>query len=457
MSWAGRRRAQYASLTILFLSILVGGVGYLVLYEEPSCFDGRLNQDEIEEDCGGVCARLCPFQATDPVIRFSRAFEVTPGYLSALAYVDNPNPGAGVRNAPYLFSFYDENNVFLGERRGSVAIAPRGVTPIFEPELFFDGIVPARTFFEFDGALVWERAVSNENYFEVKNRVLRNEEVAPRIDAILENTSIEDVRDVDAVVTVFNTRGNAIAASRTVVEYLPAQSEVPLVFTWPAPFPKEQEACAIPVDVMLLVDVSGSMNDDGGDPPQPLSAAKAAAASFVDRLATDDRVGVVSFATNARVEEPVTTLHGNARRTLLSLSILPAEETGFTNSGDALEKVGAALIGLATEDRKRVIVLLTDGLSNAPEPPGGEAYALDKAATVKREGILLYTIGLGDRVNDAFLKELASSEEGYYQAAASGDLDAIYRQVSAAICERGPAVIEIIPKTTHDVFERRED
>ena len=50
-------------------------------------------------------------------------------------------------------------------------------------------------------------------------------------------------------------------------------------------------------------------------------------------------------------------------------------------------------------------------------------------------------------MNTSFLSEVASKGEQYYQAARAEDLDTIYQSISESICVRGPAVIDVIPRT----------
>ncbi|MCH7597940.1 VWA domain-containing protein [Patescibacteria group bacterium] len=460
LSWSTKRRVIYISSAIFVLAILMGGFLFVSLYEPPTYFDGKQNQDELGIDCGGSSKYLCPFQVTDPVVLFVRAFEVVPGVYNTVAYIENANFNAGVRNFGYTFKLLDVNNAVIATRRGRSFLTPGSISPIFENTIETQGNIPVRTFFEFEGELKWSRIIPKEgNPLSVKSRVLKNADTLPRIDAVIENSSVFEIPDVEIIAVVFNALGNAIAASRTFVDFVPRRSTVNVVFTWPTPFSKELEACIAPVDVMLLIDTSGSMNDDGLDPPQPLTDAKAAAEDFVERLSSNDRSGLVTFATKSFVDQKLTSQHGATKAAISFLDIKPEEEVGFTNIGDALLKALDELdqsINRIREDgqsfpNRRVTVLLTDGLANAPEDPGGEPYAEEAAQKAQENGVNLFTIGLGDDVNTEFLARLAGSREQYYQAATSRDLDGIYRQISDAICERGPAVIEIIPRTT-DVF-----
>lgn len=452
MSWARRRQAAYLGSTMVALLVVLGVPLFLYVYDAPSCFDGKQNGGELGVDCGGSCERLCSFQVSEPVVRWSRAFEVTPSNYSAVAYVENPNPKAAVESVPYTFQLFDEDGLLIAELNDITTLLPNRITPVFISGIDTGNRIPTQTFFTFAGEFEWMRAEDLGGGLVVTERVLSRPESAPRLDATLENIATSEFRDIEVVATIFGTDGNAVAASKTFIEFLPKQSSEHLVFTWPQPFPKRIESCKTPVDVMLLLDVSGSMNDDSDDPPQPITNAKEAAAAFVNRLEMEDRSGAVSFATDAKNISPLTISHPNTHGAVLDVAISSEEESGVTNIGAGLALADSEL-GSARHnpDARKVMILLTDGRANAPEEPGGEEFALTAASAAKEHDVTFYTIGLGEQVNGEFLRDVAGSEPRVFLAATSDDLDGIYRNISADICERGAAIIDILPKT-RDAF-----
>jgi len=453
MSWSSRRRFIYA-LVVLGGGALVLGLFLFTFYNQPpTCFDGRKNGDELGVDCGGACNQICLAEVAPLVIQWSRAFRVSSGNYNVVAYVENPNNSAGIRAISYRFDLFDENNVPVANREGKTFISPGGISPIFEANIETGASVPTRTFFEFTEEPRWYKASDTRDRLSIQGKELLQTETRPRINAILKNSSaVDEFNDIDVTAIVFGTDGNAIAASRTIVPFLSPRESQSLVFTWPEPFAKNVERCIRPADTMLLFDVSGSMNDDGDDPQQPIEDAKAAALSFGDRLSSDDRIGLVSFATNAELNHVLSLEHKNVGDSLRALTVLPEEEVGSTNIGAALEVAFEELFNI-NQDRgsvtnfRRVILLLTDGKANAPEDPGGEVFAMSKAREAKATGITIYTIGLGDLVNTDFLRDIASLPENYHQATSAQELNQIYRSISESICERGPAIIDIIPRT----------
>lgn len=454
MSWASRRRTIYISGVVGTLLILIGVPLYFIIDKPPTCFDGKRNADERGVDCGGSCALICPFEIVPPTVLWSRSFKITDGVYNAVAYIEHPNQNAGVLEAPYRLTLLDAANILITEREGTTFLLPNTLTPVFEGGISVGERIPTRTRFEFTGPLSWVRTAETESSLTVRGQRLINIETVPRINATIENQSVKDIFDLEVVGVVFDVNDNAIAASETFIPILESKSSYNVVFTWPEPFTTRVERCTAAVDVMLAIDVSGSMNNDGLDPPQPLTDAKNAASDFVSRLTKNDRIGLVSFATNSKIERNLSVGIEAMRSAVESLLILPEEEVGSTNTGDAIKEAVFEFESLAPreegskneEEDRKILILLTDGLANEPEDPGGEPHAIGAASDAKAADIAVYTIGLGDQVNTGFLRDLASEPKKYYQAARSRDLDLIYREISEDICERGPAIIDVIPK-----------
>ena len=458
MSWASRRRSTYLLLVIVTITVIVVPIIYFVVNKPPTCSDGKQNGTESGVDCGGICNKLCLEETLNTVLIWSRSFKVADGIYNAVAYVENPNSNASIPKISYSFKLFDDNNFIITERKGSTFIAPNGISPIFEGGIRTGEKIPAKTFFEFTETPEWFKTGLVEEPLTISNTVLSNEDSAPRINTVISNDSISDEYNIEVVAVIFDVRDNAIAVSSTYVDLLPSRTSKSVVFTWPTRLDKKLEACTAPVDVVLLLDTSGSMNDDSSDPPQPITDAKKAAQDFVLRLTDLDRSGLVTFATNSNLKQKFTSQHDVTKSTIASIEILPEEETGSTNIGDgikdAIEELkleNTSLTERQASKLRKVIVLLTDGKANVPVDPGGEIHALEQANVAKGNNIDIYTIGLGGKINSTFLKKVASKNEDsnieqFYKATDSGELTHIYSQISEAICERGPAVIEILPR-----------
>ena len=233
--WAARRNTIYLSVVVGFFVIVFGIPLLLALQREPTCFDGKQNHDEQGPDCGGSCSLLCEFQVKPLSIQWARSFKAGDGVYNATAFIENPNFNAAVMEVPYVFKLYDERNVLVVEREGSTFISTDGITPIFEARISTGESDITRTFFEFTGPIRWHR-IRDEKLIKNLEHELITPFSSPRINAVIENEDINELIDVEVVGVVFNTKGNAIAASQTYIDFLPKLSKETIFFTWREPF-----------------------------------------------------------------------------------------------------------------------------------------------------------------------------------------------------------------------------
>ena len=307
--------------------------------------------------------------------------------------------------------------------------------------------MPTQTFITIDPIELWLPADQGRDQFTVTDRKLANADVDPRLDAKIYNTALTEAEDVEVVATIFDANGNALTSSRTIIDEIPPRSEVGAVFTWPEPIAGTIRSCEVPTDIVMGIDLSGSMNNDQDEPPQPITSVLTAARAFVDRLQNNDQVGVVTFATEAQVASRLSGDVSGVASLISMLFIDPEEEGGSTNTGDAILLAEQELNSeLHSPQARRVFVLLTDGLATAPDEEP-EIYALTQAQMLKDSGVEVYTIGLGEQVNMDFVTQLASSPLHAYRALSANDVDRIYQTITASLCEDGAAVIDIVPKT----------
>ncbi len=453
MDWATKRQLQYIGFIFLFVIIFLVIPFFVFVYDAPTCFDGERNGKETGIDCGGSCRLLCSAEIPEPISRWDpRVFRVTPGVYSVLAYLENPNVAAEVYSAPYSFELYDREGVLIAERKGETFI-PRGQTfAILESNIKTGERIPTRATFSFSSGLQWTRNTEETASVSVVNGALISEDTAPRVEATVSNTGLDRITNIDLTAIVFDGAGNAIGSSRTFVDELLGSESEKVTFTWPMPFETKAEVCSSPVDVMLALDRSGSMASLGANPPQPLTDVKNAAVYFVNQLDERDRVGMVSFATvAATTSESLLSSDTVAIRNAIDAVAIGTQGTQQTNITDAV----ARSIDELSSSRKRdgvpsVIVLLTDGVATVPEKQGEQDYpeasALILGQLAKERGFRIFTIGLGKSINEIFLQNLASSPDDFYLAPTAKELTAIYTQIATKICQKKPAVIEIIPR-----------
>lgn len=438
----------WSGFAAIFLAI-GAWIYFANFYQEPTCFDGAQNNGEAGVDCGGNCVRICSFMVSEPVVKWSRAFKVTSGIYNAVAYVENTNREAASSEVHYTFSLYDEAGL-ITSREGTTILPPNGLYPIFEGRIETGRRSPTRTFIEIDPVEVWQPATVGREQFSIVERTLSNSDSRPRLDVVLRNGGLEEVGEVEVVATIFDVAGTALASSRTFVDNFAPRSDTQLFFTWPEPIATNIRSCEVPTDVLLAIDVSGSMNEDQAEPPEPLTSVKEAAARFVNRLNQKDQVGVATFATDASLVANLSSALPAAAEVIQAIAIKPEEETGFTNTGRGLEAASAELLSERhNENARKVIVLLTDGLATAPGTlEEAKQFALDAAATVKGNGIEIYAIGLGAKADAELVQAIGSGEGHSFQALSAEDVDRIYQEITGSLCEEGIATIDVVPKST---------
>lgn len=148
---------------------------------------------------------------------------------------------------------------------------------------------------------------------------------------------------------------------------------------------QEQVAEGEGIDIVLCMDVSGSMKAQDLQPNR-LEAAKAVAIEFVKkRLA--DRVGLVIFSGESFTQCPLTTNYAVLEQAIM------ATRNGLLEDGTAIGSgLGTSVERLRSSKAKsKVVILMTDGVDN-----GGRIIDPNTAKEIaKAFGVRVYTIGVG--------------------------------------------------------------
>jgi len=188
-------------------------------------------------------------------------------------------------------------------------------------------------------------------------------------------------------------------------------------------------------DLLLAVDISGSMEINDmqwqGESAQRLDVVKAVAKDFI-HARKGDRVGLILFGTQAYLQSPLTF----DRHTVLNM--LDDASVGLAGVRTAIgDAIGLAIKRLQhSQQEKKVLILLTDGASNA-----GRVRPIDAAEMAKKYGIHIYTVGLGANqpsmvnpfadLDEKTLREIAAKTDGlYFRANTTEDLKKVYKEIN---------------------------
>ncbi len=145
------------------------------------------------------------------------------------------------------------------------------------------------------------------------------------------------------------------------------------------------------IDILLAVDVSGSMEAMDftldGHPTNRLDVVKRVVTEFIEQR-PNDRIGLLAFGGKPYLISPLTLDHDWLQKRLESLQI------GMVEDGTAIgSAIGSGVNRLRDREAKsRIMILLTDGMSNS-----GTVPPLIAAEAAKTFAIKVYTIGAGTR------------------------------------------------------------
>ncbi|CAD7812162.1 hypothetical protein CHRY9390_02473 [Chryseobacterium aquaeductus] len=198
------------------------------------------------------------------------------------------------------------------------------------------------------------------------------------------------------------------------------------------------------IDIMFAVDVSLSMLSKDLSPDR-LTALKEIAIQFVEKR-PNDRIGVVTYASEAFTKVPVTSDHQvviNEFKNLNTIELYPGTAIG--------EGLSVAVNHLRTSKAKsKIIILMTDGVSNVENAiPPQIAAELARSNDIK-----VYSIGVGTngvalmptevdifgdlvftetqvQIDEPVLREIAQNTGGkYFRATSNSSLEEVYSEIN---------------------------
>jgi uncharacterized protein YegL len=448
--WAMRRRAEIIGIVLGALLLFVVFPYWLTHREIPTCFDGKQNQEEEGIDCGSPCSLICKGKAQDLNVLWAKVFAIRTGVYDVAGYIENPNFNTGAPKFIYTARLFDKSGAEIASKTGEDYALPNERFVIFAGGIETGEKVAARGSLEITPDFQWFTTEKSKKLFSVTDKALVGFTNKPKLSAVLHNDTTDLYRNINVATVIFDNNGQAIGVSSTRVDkILPGGSEN-LSFTWPAPFNyiAETEKCDTPVDVVLAIDRSGSMAEDN-----KIGQAKQAAAQFVTRLSDKDQGAYVSFANDASnpIDQPLTNEIDRLTRAISKTQIKTGAGLQYTNIGDGFRRAIDELQAFRhNSDARPVIIMLTDGIptypKNSEDKDFPSKYTRQVADEAKKRGIAIYTIGLGEDLDARLLQDIATSPEYFYSAASGAELGGVYQQIATAICQKGPSVIEIIPR-----------
>lgn len=169
-----------------------------------------------------------------------------------------------------------------------------------------------------------------------------------------------------------------------------------------------------PFDIVLVIDVSGSMCG------YPLDKAKEACDLMVSSMIdlSVHKVGLVEFGSIAK---KIADLSNDKNYLKDSISYISCK--GSTNMADGI-KVAKKI--LKSAENNKLLIIVTDGYPDS-------SFETEQQANKIKEDTKLITIGIGSGIDEYFLKRIASSEKDYYSGSDFSELANIFQKISSSL------------------------
>lgn len=210
------------------------------------------------------------------------------------------------------------------------------------------------------------------------------------------------------------------------------------------------------IDIMVVLDVSGSMLAEDFKPNR-LEAAKKLAVEFISGR-KNDRIGLVVFSGESFTQCPLTTDHAVLKNLFMEI------KNGMIEDGTAIGMGLANAVNRLKDSEavSKVVILMTDGMNTA-----GSVPPITAGEIAREFGIRVYTIGIGTKgeapypfktpfgttqyqyqkvdIDEETMTKIANMTGGnYYRATDNKKLKEIYQE------------IDLLEKSKVDVIEYRK-
>ena len=173
-------------------------------------------------------------------------------------------------------------------------------------------------------------------------------------------------------------------------------------------------------DVRIVVDISGSMKET-----DPENLRRPAVRLLARMLPEDASAGLWTFGQYVNMLVPHGAIDDNWRQVAIDRSEQINSVALHTNLGLAIEKASDDWLSGGTLENTHLI-LLSDGKVDIPEGDAADRaeeqrILQDLVARLSEQGLTIHTVGLSERADIEFLRELARSTGGSFRLAQSAD------------------------------------
>ncbi len=229
-------------IAVYFLIFFVLGTGgYLAFKPQPSCFDGKQNQNEEDIDCGGICTLACVEEVigNDLLVREITFIQTGEGKYDIVARIFNPNNDIGAGRFRYALSLKDASGNEVARVAGMNFILPQETKSLLALNLE-SAALPTKAVIELSD-FGWQRlrgyqAKPELNIYSKRYVEQPDPTVFGAVTATLVNDSVYDFRTVELKVILRDAKGNPLAVNQSQMQTVTVGREQDIRLVFPEPF-----------------------------------------------------------------------------------------------------------------------------------------------------------------------------------------------------------------------------
>ena len=179
---------------------------------------------------------------------------------------------------------------------------------------------------------------------------------------------------------------------------------------------------SVSLSVALLMDYSYSITQE----PDNVTDMERAAIAFIDQLGDNDEAAIIKYAREIEITQPFT----SDKASLISAIQSTPDVGSQTAFYDSLDTAITAIS--AREKDRQAIIIITDGEDNDGDGnPLSDSTMSDIIDEAAANGVPIFTVGLGDRVDPDLLEQISGDTGGTFLSSATSDnLTTIYSQLA---------------------------
>jgi hypothetical protein len=240
----------------LTLLLLVGYLIYIMVRPDPTCTDGKRNQNEEDVDCGGPCPRCERIAAVPLAVKES-------GYLDGgskdqydvWTLIENPNNVYGGKSFRYEMKLKDSAGSVIGSKTGTSYILPGEQKYVIENNITTTG-TPARA----EVTISDNQWIEFIDYFEKPQITIvskKYDEISSgsyfsETRGLVKNESPYDFSVIQIKVILVDGTGKVVAVNSTAIGTVRAGEEREYRAIWPNRFPGEVRDIKAQADINVF-------------------------------------------------------------------------------------------------------------------------------------------------------------------------------------------------------------